>query len=608
MSDLVLRGSGRDGLAEVPDAGEPAPAAWPRARRGGVGRRALASAAMVAALLTSGGIASIGEALAADLPVNISCPQVDTCSVIAEGFSQPLGVAVDDDGNSYVGTANSLLWKVTPGGVKTELATFPNTAVQALTLGNNGNLYVTSLDGVLWKVVPTTGVKTQVTTGLGTARGMAVDGDGNFHVANQEGVLWKVTPGGVKTELANGFSGAYGMAGDGEGNSYVLTNLGVLSKVTPGGVTTQIATGLGISWGVAVDGDGNSYVNSGTTSSVLWRVSPGGVKETVATGIGGSGPTYPRAQGIAFDVSGNAYVTGVVPGNLWFLSGIGAPLNEAPAAPLVSAPVEGAKTGAFPVFKGKAVGENGAVDADEVRVSGEDGRVLETVPVRQSDGYFSWKQNGEWSPGEHTLSFVAIRGARESAPTVRKFFVAAGPATPTVTVPKDNQETGPKPKFTGMAPEATKVLVQNTNNTTIAEVDVRGDGYFSWVQPDEWTPGPHTIQFVAKNAQGLSAAKKITFIVHIPAPVVTLPVEGSGTGVVPKFAGTAPANSTIEFYENDKKLGFTTTKGTGDWAWRLTNSKGVWLDWDPGFHSVDVYTSIGGVKSPKHATVKFTVN
>ncbi|MGW6412655.1 hypothetical protein ACWF95_36575 [Streptomyces vinaceus] len=605
MSDFVVRGAGRDGMAAVRGGGL-GPVVRRGSRRGGVGHRVLASAALVAALVSGGGITSIGEALAADLPVNITCPQVNTCSVIAEGFGYPAGVAVDDDGYSYVG-GNSVLWKVSPGGVKAELATFPNSSIAGVALGKDGNLYVTNNGGVLWRVSRATGVKTEIANGLGSTQGVAVDDDGNAFVANSD-VVWKVTPSGVKTQFANGFFNAIGVAVHSDGSLSVISNTtGVLWRVSPAGVKTELATGLGYSWGVAVDGDGNTYVNSGTTSSVLMRVSPSGVKETVATGIGGSGAQYPRAQGIAFDASGNAYVAGTLQGNLWFLSGIGVPLNEAPSAPLVSAPVEGATTGAFPVFKGKAVAENGAVDADEVRVSGEDGRVLETVPVRQTDGYFSWKLNGEWSPGEHSLSFVAIRDGRESAPTVRKFRVEAGPATPVVTVPVNNQETGPKPKFTGSAPGATQVLVQNTDNTTIAQVDVRGDGYFSWVQPDAWTPGPHTIQFVAKNAQGLSAPKKVTFIVHIPAPVVTLPVEGSNTGVVPKFAGTAPANSMVEFYENGKKLGSATTKGTGEWAWRLTDAQGVWLDWDKGFHSVDVYTSIAGSKSPEHATVTFHV-
>ncbi|MGW6412793.1 hypothetical protein ACWF95_37415 [Streptomyces vinaceus] len=65
-------------------------------------------------------------------------------------------------------------------------------------------------------------------------------------------------------------------------------------------------------------------------------------------------------------------------------------------------------------------------------------------------------------------------------------IVASGPATPVVTALVNNREMGPKPKFTGMAPGATQVLVQNTNNTAIVQVDVRGDGCFLWVQPDAW--------------------------------------------------------------------------------------------------------------------------
>ncbi|MEJ8632168.1 Ig-like domain-containing protein, partial [Streptomyces sp. MS2.AVA.5] len=262
-----------------------------------------------------------------------------------------------------------------------------------------------------------------------------------------------------------------------------------------------------------------------------------------------------RAYGVALDGDGNAFVASYTGQSLWSLPGVGVPVNAAPAAPLVTVPQNDSTTGLFPKFAGKAVQENGAVDAEKVKVLDDDGVVLATVPVRQTDGYFSWKRPDPWPPGDFLLQFVAVEGERESQPTTLTFSVAPGPDDPTVTIPGDDAQVGPKPKFVGSAPEATQVLVQNTDNTTIATLTVRGDGYFSWTRPEAWAAGPHTIQFVAKNNLGHSEPTKKTFIVHIPAPTITLPGNGSVTGSLPKFSGTAPANSTVDLYENNQKLG-----------------------------------------------------
>ncbi|MGW6412678.1 hypothetical protein ACWF95_36710 [Streptomyces vinaceus] len=611
MSDLTLRSTERDAMPEVPG-GATGPAMRPGSRRSRMARRGLVSAAMVAALVTSGGIASIGESFAADLPVNILCPQVNVCEIFSQGVTPggSAGVAVDADGNSYVGDVLGNLNKVTPGGQTSQFASFGSTvALRAVAMGADGNIYVGlsgSSIGELWKVTPG-GVKTLIANGLGGsgAYGIAVEEDGDILALNANGILLRVTQAGVKTTVATSIgSSTWGIGLDREGNAYISSTGGQLYKVTPAGVKTQITTGLGTAFGVAVDGDANVYVTN--QAGVMWRVAPDGSKETVATNIGSGGT---NTWGVAFDTNGDAFVTSQSAKNLWRLAGVGVPWTSAPAAPSIAAPKPNGVTGAYPVFKGHALAENGSVDADEVQILDANGVILDTTPVRQSDGYFSWMQNGKWDLGPHTLKFVSIRGDLKSDATVLKFTVAPGPVAPVVTVPEDNKETGPRPKFIGSAPGATMVLVQNLKNQTIGQATVGGDGYFSWIQPGPWAVGPHEIQFVAKNALGLSAPVKKKFVVHIPAPVVTLPVQKSTTGLIPKFAGTAPANSQILFRENGKLLGFTTTKPTGDWSWRLLDEEheGVWAHWSPGIHNVDVFTSIGGVESPQHTTVTFTV-
>ncbi|MGW6674424.1 SMP-30/gluconolactonase/LRE family protein, partial [Streptomyces vinaceus] len=433
MPDLVVRGTGRDDMAELSGGGEPGSVVRSGSRRGRMARRGLVSAAMVAAMITGGGIATIGEALAADLPSNIVCPQIDVCSVVATGLASASGVVVDDDGGSYVGTAGGVLYKVSPGGVKTQIAAGIGD-MRGLARDDDGNFYSGLYNsGALRKVTPS-GVVTTLATGFGNAWGVAVDGDENVYVTNyQGGGLWKVTPGGVKTQIAADLGFAMGLARDDMGNFFVSTETGVLWKVAPNGVKTQITTGLGRAVGAAVDGEGNPYVVNET--GVLWRVSPNGVKETVATNIGTG-----QAKGTfaALDSNGNAYVTSFSGGTLWSLPGVGVPLNQAPAAPSIAAPKPNAETGAYPVFKGHALAENGSVDADEVQILDANGIILDKVDVRQSDGYFSWKQNGKWEPGPHELKFVSIRGDLKSDATVLKFTVAPGPVAPVVTKPTDN--------------------------------------------------------------------------------------------------------------------------------------------------------------------------
>ncbi|MGW6674448.1 hypothetical protein ACWGBU_40815, partial [Streptomyces vinaceus] len=381
--------------------------------------------------MVTGGIASIGEAFAVDLPFNITCPQVNACEALTGNIGSIEGVAVDGDGTIYTGTVSGFLLKVSPNGESTQFASgmgiLSSAAVDA-----DGNIYVGNASGELWKVTPT-GVKTRIVTGLGgDAKGVAVTSDDSLVAVTNAGVLWKVTQGGVKTQITNfGSAGTWGLAVDGDGNAYVSNTAGVLKRVTPAGVTTQIVSGLGTAIGVALDGVGNIYVANG--QGELWRVTPNGSRDLVASNFGVVGSGY-RAYGVAFDANGNAYVASNQTGKLWRLPGAGAPFNQAPAAPSISAPKPNAETGAFPVFKGHALAENGSVDADEVQILDKNGIVLGMTPVRQSDGYFSWAQDGKWDAGPHEVRFVAVRGDLKSDATVLKFTVAPGPVAPVVTV------------------------------------------------------------------------------------------------------------------------------------------------------------------------------
>ena len=66
--------------------------------------------------------------------------------------------------------------------------------------------------GKLWRVTPG-GVVTLIASGLSGPRGVAIDGSGNYIVAEwSSGELSSVTPGGVVTLIASGLSEPWGVA------------------------------------------------------------------------------------------------------------------------------------------------------------------------------------------------------------------------------------------------------------------------------------------------------------------------------------------------------------------------------------------------------------
>src|SRR5438552_7943787 len=189
----------------------------------------------------------------------------------AERLWAPSGVAVDSNGNVYVGDQfNYTVRKVTPAGEVTTLA--------GLT-GSYGNVDGTGSDAR-----------------FGNPFSMAVDSAGNVHVADPgTSTIRKVTPVGTVTTVAGleytpgnvdgtgneaqfnfGYGGS-GMAHNSEGNIYVADqNNDTIRKVTPAGVVTTLATGFNSPVGVAVDTNGNVYVADQGNDRIR-KVTPSGV-------------------------------------------------------------------------------------------------------------------------------------------------------------------------------------------------------------------------------------------------------------------------------------------------------------------------------------------
>jgi hypothetical protein len=182
-------------------------------------------------------------------------------------FYLPIGVAVDGQGNVYVGDqGNWRIRKISPAGIVTTLA------------GSGSSGYLDGPDSVarfFW------------------LRCLATDGQGNVYVGDESKVR-KISPTGVVSTLAGASGGGYkdgpgsearfsevqGVAVDVQGNVYVAEK-NRIRRVRPGGyVTTLTGTSAGFAngplaagqfdWlqGIALDNQGNLYVSDANNSRI----------------------------------------------------------------------------------------------------------------------------------------------------------------------------------------------------------------------------------------------------------------------------------------------------------------------------------------------------
>jgi hypothetical protein len=237
-------------------------------------------------------------------------------------FNNPLGVAVDTQGNVYVAdTVNNAIREITPDGTVSTLAGNP------FLTNSTGFQLGGYLDGPASVAL------------FNDPTGVAVDSAGNVYVADEgNNVVRKLylPPGGTNWQVATlagnpgfgykdgtgtnaQFYGLAEVAVDGAGNVYVADNSNsMIRKVTPEGVVTTLAgqdqgfepllqglpngyaDGPGATaqffypYGVAADGAGNVYV-ADTFNSEIRKVTPQGVVTTL-----GGDPNYGSVQPYLF--------------------------------------------------------------------------------------------------------------------------------------------------------------------------------------------------------------------------------------------------------------------------------------------------------------------
>ena len=291
----------------------------------------------------------------------------------AARFSALNGLAVDGSGNLYVADAGAIR-KITPAGEVTTLAGIADTSGSTDATGSDarfygplgvavdegGNVYVgdsgnntirkIASNGVVTTIAGTAGVVGSA-DGIGSAAqfirpsGVAVDGSGNIYVSDNQ-MIREIKPGGAVTTRAGSaynsgsadgtgsaaqFNWPSGIAVDGTGNVYVAdSGNSAIRKITPANGVATLAGGTASSGSadgagaaarfaepsaVVADGTGNLYV-ADTDNSTIRKITANGVVTTIAGSTGsrgsadgtGSSAQFNGPYGIAVDASGNVYV------------------------------------------------------------------------------------------------------------------------------------------------------------------------------------------------------------------------------------------------------------------------------------------------------------
>lgn len=248
---------------------------------------------------------------------NGSADYVDGAGTAAR-FKMPYGVAVDSQGNVFVGDyGNNRIRKITAAGLVT-------------TFAGSGSVGYLDANGT--------------SAMFNRPLGMTVDSFDNVYVGDYDGQrIRKITPNGDVTTIAGsggtGYSEGQGTnavfhgpviaAPDRQGNLYVMdySNYAV-RKISTTGVVSTLAGGCGsgyadgtgtaakfnLAWGVAVDLWGNLYIGDAQNQRVR-KITATGVVTTIAgnsatggTNGVGTAATFNQPCGVAVDERGNIYV------------------------------------------------------------------------------------------------------------------------------------------------------------------------------------------------------------------------------------------------------------------------------------------------------------
>lgn len=250
-------------------------------------------------------------------------------SQLGSGFSEPLSVVVDgngdlfvtNDGSSTVYEMVAINGKLPPSPTIRTIGSGFGT-VLFVTMDSSGNLYVAdTINGAVKEVfevngsVPASPTIRTLATGFTDPEGIAVDSNGDVWVANtgvsnvDEIVAVNGSiPASPLIKPFAGYKNPTGVAVDSSGNVYVAdTGDGAVKEIAVSTGLTTLASGFNGPFGIALDGVGDVYVTEDLGNTVKEIVAVNGSipasPTIVKLGIGFNEPL-----GVAVDASDNLYV------------------------------------------------------------------------------------------------------------------------------------------------------------------------------------------------------------------------------------------------------------------------------------------------------------
>jgi ligand-binding sensor domain-containing protein len=208
----------------------------------------------------------------------------------AMGSEVTASVAVDGDGNLYIGTENGIFQAVSPTNESLWASNLGAAVYASACISIDNKLYIPISDGRiicynLNTINPDSPMfEWLLPTGSGIVSSPALDADGNIYVGTLDGRLIKVQDNGnsasIVWEVVTGDSIIASPIIDGNGNVLVGSNDGFFYSISPEGtINWAIETGGKVRSTAAIGGNGNIYFGSDdyklfavdSTGTVQWN-------------------------------------------------------------------------------------------------------------------------------------------------------------------------------------------------------------------------------------------------------------------------------------------------------------------------------------------------
>jgi hypothetical protein len=208
----------------------------------------------------------------------------------AMGSEVTASVAVDGDGNLYIGTENGIFQAVSPTNESLWASNLGAAVYASACISIDNKLYIPISDGRiicynLNTINPSSPMfEWLLPTGSGIVSSPALDADGNIYVGTLDGRLIKVQDNGnsasIVWEVVTGDSIIASPIIDGNGNILIGSNDGFFYSISPEGtINWAIETGGKVRSTAAIGGNGNIYFGSDdyklfavdSTGSVVWH-------------------------------------------------------------------------------------------------------------------------------------------------------------------------------------------------------------------------------------------------------------------------------------------------------------------------------------------------